>query len=42
MEHLEILTFAVEGHTEPVEIPRGGLGKSDGKGTFSKCKMVGR
>ena len=37
-----IPTFAVEGHTEPVEIPHNGLGKSDGKGTFSKYKKVGR
>ena len=38
----KIPTFAVEGHTEPVEIPRKGLGKSDGKGTFKYNKQVGQ
>ena len=38
----KIPTFAVQGHDEPVEIPLKGLGKSDGKGTFNKCKIVGR
>ena len=38
----QIPTFAVEGHTEPVEIPRKGLGKSDGRGTFRWYKNIGQ
>ena len=31
----------MEGHAEPVEPPRAGLGRSDGKGTFRKYKELG-
>ena len=37
-----ISVFAVEGHAEPVEPPQRGLGKSDGKRTFRKYKIVGQ
>ena len=36
-----ISVYVVEGHAEPVEPPQRGLGKSDGKGTFRKYKIVG-
>ena len=38
----KIPTFAVEGHTQPVEIPRSGLGRSDGRGTFKYYKQIGQ
>ena len=37
-----ISVFAVEGHAEPVEPPQRGLGKSDGKGTFRKYRILGK
>ena len=38
----KIPTFAVEGHTAPVEIPRSGLGRSDGPGTFRHYMQIGQ
>ncbi len=35
---LKVLTFLAEGHAEPVEPPKAGLGKSDGRGTYKKYK----
>ena len=34
-------TVELGGHAEPIEIPRNGLGKSDGRGTFKKFKALG-
>ena len=34
-------TIELGGHAEPIEIPRKGLGKSDGRGTFKKFKALG-
>ena len=38
----KIPTCAVEGHTEPVEIPQNGLGRSDGRGTFRWYRNLGQ
>ena len=38
----KIPTFRVTGNEEPVELPQRGLGKSDGKRTFRKYKIVGQ
>ena len=37
----KVETYAVEGHGAPVEIPRNGLGKSDGAGTYKYYRQVG-
>ena len=37
----KILTYDVEGHGEEVEIPRAGLGKSDGRGTYARYRNLG-
>ena len=36
-----IQTFRVAGNEEPVELPKRGMGKSDGKGTFKKYRILG-
>ena len=38
----KISVFAVEGNAEPVEPPQRGWGKSDGKGTFRKYRILGK
>ena len=42
MEQAENPIFALEGHTEPVEILQNGLGKSDGRGTYRFYKDLGK
>ena len=37
-----IQTFRVAGNEEPVELPKRGMGKSDGKGTFRKYRILGK
>ena len=37
----KVVSFPAEGHAEPVEPPIAGLGKSDGRGTYKKYKLIG-